>query len=145
MDRVSLVLSAVAVLIVVALAVLPLKLSWPQRVRWTVASQSFGHMGPGPLVYLPLDLREAVLVSVETHSSELHLGVREDQHPACHTMIFVAATEPTAEVESMLREWCALRTPMLLHIDRAGVASLHGPAAAVEDLRRIAVTAPQAA
>jgi len=40
----------------------------------------------------------------------------------------------------MLSEWAALRTPTLLYIDRAGVASLDGPAASITNLRRVRST-----
>jgi hypothetical protein len=38
----------------------------------------------------------------------------------------------------MLEEWCALSTPMLLYVDPAGCATLHGPAAEITGLRTVA-------
>ena len=136
-------LIGVAALVVVAIVLLPLRLPWPELVRWSVSSQSMGYVGAGLFMYLLLDLREVALLSVESHSTRLTVGVLEAQHRASDTMFFVATTEPAPELESMLREWCVLRTPMLLHIDAAGVASLHGPAAAIGELRRLDVRTPQ--
>ena len=141
MDRVLLVALAVVVVVLGAVAFVPAFFSWPRRVRWAVAAQA-ASTGFGVAVY-PLDLREVVLVSVDTFGSSLAVGVAEVGRPPSDTLTFVRAPIPTGDVVSMLCEWCALRTPMLLHVEAGGGASLHGPAAAVAYLRRIATWAAQ--
>jgi hypothetical protein len=78
-----------------------------------------------------------VLVSVHTFGSTLALAVAQVGRPSSDTLTFVRTPTPADDVVSMLCEWCALRTPMLLHIAAAGDASLHGPAAAVANLRSV--------
>ena len=132
----------VAVVVVVGIAALvPLFLPWPQRVRWAVAAQATVHAGIGPAPCAGLDLREVVLVSVQTSGTSLTLGVVEVGRPAGAISTCGGTPVPTNEVVSMLREWCSLRTPMLLHIAPTGDASLHGPAAAVPDLRQVGARA----
>ena len=134
MDGALLVALVVILLVLSAVAFVPLFLSWPRRVRWAVAAQAASHAGFGLAVCAPLDLREVVLVSVNTFGNTLALGVAEVGRPPSDTLTFVRTPTPAGEVVSMLCEWCALRTPMLLHIDAAGSASLHGPAAALANL-----------
>ena len=145
MDRALLVALAVVVVVLGAVAFAPLFFSWPRRVRWAVAAQAVGHAGLGVAACVPLDLREVVLVSVNTFGSSLALGVAEAGRPPSDTLTFVRTPAPAGDVVSMLCEWCALRTPMLLHLETAGVASLHGPAAAVANLRRVGTRAAQEA
>lgn len=137
MNGVSLFAVAVGLLVLAAVPFVPLFLAWPQRVRWTVAAQAMGQAGFGVAVFPPLDLREVVLVSVDARACTLTLGVLEVGRPACDPLTFVSTTPPAAELVSMLREWCALCTPMLLHIDSAGVASLNAPVVAVTNLRSV--------
>ncbi len=143
MDGVPLFAMVVGVLVLGAVVLTPRFLRWPQRVRWTVAAQAIGQAGFGPAGYPLLDLREVVLVSVDADGSDLEVGVLEVGREACDTLSLAGATRSDAEMVSMLREWCALRTPMVLYIDRAGVASLEGPAATVTNLQSVAgLTAP---
>jgi hypothetical protein len=135
MDGLPLFAMAVGALILGAVVFLPLFLPWPQRVRWTVVAQAMSHAGSGLAMCPPLDLREVELVSVDGRGSAITLGILEVGHPACDTLTFMGTTPPTAELVAMLRGWCALRTPMLLFIDTAGVASLDGPVAGVTDLQ----------
>ncbi len=136
MDGALLVVLVVVLLVLSAVAFVPAFLSWPRRVRWAVAAQALSHAGFGVAVYA-LDLREVVLVSVHTSGGTLALAVAEIGRPPSETLTFVRTPTPAGDVVSMLCEWCALRTPMLLHTDAAGSASLHGPAAAVANLRRV--------
>ena len=126
---------AVGVLVLGAVVCTPLLLPWPQQVRWTVAAQAMGEAGNGPAVYPRLHLREVNLVSVDARGSNLELGVVDVGHPAWARLTFMGTTPPAAELESMLRDWCALHTPMLLYIDAAGVASLTGPVATITNLQ----------
>ena len=135
MDWGALVLIAVGIGLAIVLACLPAFLPWPQRVRWTVAARAMSLVGE-PAVSPPPDLREVVLLWVETPGSVLTISVREVAHPAGDPMTFVDRTPPEPELVALLRDWCALRTPMLLVVDRSGVASLDGPAATVTDLCR---------
>jgi len=144
MDGVPLLVLALTALTLGAVALAPLALSWPQRVRWTVATQAIVDAGCGPVACPPLDLREVVLASVDTRGDTLTVGVLEVGRPAAATLTFSGPTPADVEVVSMLREWRALHTPTLLYIDAAGVASLDGPAAGVTDLRRVRRSIPAA-
>jgi hypothetical protein len=137
MDRVLVFVTAVGVLAVAAVALARLLLPWPQRVRWTVMAQAMGHGGPGHTAYPRLDLREVVLVSVEARAGGLEVRVLEVGRPAHDTLTFTGATTDAAELLSMLQDWCAIRTPMLLYLDAAGVASLSGPVATITNLRSV--------
>jgi hypothetical protein len=130
-------LFALAALAIAAVLVAPLLLSWPQRVRWTVATQAMAHAGCGLGAYPPLDLREVVVSSVDARGNTLALGIHEVGRPRAATLPYVCPTPSDPEVVSMLREWAALHTPTLLYIDRAGVASLDGPVASISNLRRV--------
>jgi hypothetical protein len=121
--------------LVVALAFLPLALPWPKRVRWTIAAQTMSNVGSGVVAFPSPDLREVVLVSVETSESTLTVRVLEAGHPAADTLTFVDTSPPAADLVSLLHDWCALRTPVLLHVDRSGAASLNGPATTLTNLR----------
>jgi len=133
------VLAAVVVLAGV-FALLPLPFSWPFFVRWTVAGHTMGLIGPGGATYPMPDLRQLVLTRVGMNAGDLDVDVLEFGHPASHTSTFVGAA-PEVEIVSMLREWCALRTPMLLYVDTFGSASLSGPVASVTSLRPIGASA----
>ncbi len=125
---------------VVAIASAPLLLPWPERIRWTVLAQVVGHAATGHVLHAPLDLREVVLTSVEAGDADLELRVLEVGHPAGDTLAFTSTSEPAAELVLTLQEWCALRTPMLLYVDGAGVASVSGPTATIAELRSVATS-----
>ena len=144
MDVVHHFVIALTALTLAAIALAPPLLSWPQRVRWTVATQAIADAGCAVGAFLPLDLREVVLASVDTRGGTLTVGVLEVGRPAAATLTFAGLTPADADVVSMLREWRALRTPTLLYIDRAGIASLDGPAAGITDLRRVRPLTPAA-
>jgi hypothetical protein len=135
MDVLVLVAIAVGVLALGALPFVPLLLPWPQRVRWTVAVQAMGDVGSAPAMFPPPDLREIVLVSVDVDVDGPILTVLETGRRDEKMRIFHTTTAVPSAVRTMLREWSALRTPMLLHTDAAGDVSLTGPAATVVGLR----------
>ena len=136
MDQVLLVV-AVGALVLGAAVLAPLVLPWPQRVRWLVIAQVMGHDSAANWGYPPLDLREVVLASVKSDERGLGLEVLEVGRPVGDTVTLVRRTAPDPECVSMLHEWCALRTPMLLYVDRSGVSTLSGPAATITALRTL--------
>jgi len=136
MDWSALVIITLGIASAIALAFLPAFLPWPQRVRWTLAARTMGMAGE-PLISPPPDFREVVLLSVDTAGNHLTVRVREVARPAVEALTFVDTAPPPPELVALLRDWCAVRTPMLLVIDRSGVASLDGPVATVTDLCRV--------
>jgi hypothetical protein len=133
---VALVFAIVAAL--AALVAAALDPSWPRQVRWTVRASDFGLGGPAPGVCPPPDWREVALWSTAVREDGFELQVLEAGRRPREALTYASATVPALEVRSMLEEWHELRTPMLLHIDAAGVASLSGPVATVTDLRPVA-------
>ncbi|HKA03631.1 MAG TPA: hypothetical protein VKD67_04860 [Acidimicrobiales bacterium] len=136
------VLSAVVLLVVVA-AFAPLAFSWPRHVRWVVAAQSVGRVDPMSC-WSSFDLRHVELTAVVAGQGRTQLHVLEAGHPASHTVVLERDTPPPPDLATMLQEWAALRTPMLLYIDPAGRATLAGPVAAVSGLtcRRVDARRP---
>jgi hypothetical protein len=135
MDQLGLVLLIVALVsVAVILIVVPTKLSWPERVRWTVLSQATSCAGVTPVMCRPLDLREIVLLFVEVHDEQLTLRVLESGHPTHHALTVVGVAPPS-ELTAMLCEWRDLQTPMLFVQSDADSVSLHGPIASLTDLR----------
>jgi hypothetical protein len=125
---------------VLALAVVisaPMLLAWPYRVRWTVLAQSVGYPAPGLTAWPRLDIREVRLASVEVRDAGVEVDVVEVGRPPQDATRLYATTDPPLPLVSMLQDWCALRTPMLLYVDAAGVASLSGPAATLSELRTV--------
>ena len=138
MDQVLVSAALLGLLLVTGLlAVVPMRLPWPQQVRWTVLSQTTGYIGAGPMMCLPFDLREVTLVAVGTEADKLAMEVRETGHASCDNLIVIGSVPPTGDHVTMLHEWCELRTPMLLYLDPSGGASLHGPVAGATDLRTV--------
>ena len=109
-------------------------------------AEFLGHDSASNLGYPPLDLREVVLTSVGTRERGLEVRVLEAGRHAHDTVTLVRRAPADAEVSCMLQEWCVLHTPMLLYVDSAGSATLHGPAADITGLRNVAACgAPGAA
>jgi hypothetical protein len=135
MDQIGIVVAVFALMCVaVVLAVVPTRLPWAQRVRWTVFSQATNYGGFVPMLCRPNDLREVALLSVDVHDEQLTMSILENGHPTHHTLTVVGSA-PTTEVTAMLHEWRALRTPMVFFHDGAGGVSLHGPIASVTGLK----------
>jgi hypothetical protein len=117
-----------------AVALGPLALPWPERVRWTVVSQAADPFWPLVSVSRPLDLREVTIASLVEQPSRLRIGVlersRRDDEPLALT-----GDIPDADLLALLHDWMALGTPLLLWLDRRGGGALYGPAHALADLR----------
>jgi hypothetical protein len=138
MDGMLVLGSIIGIAITVAILVTPFALSWPQRVRWTVAAQALGATDPVFAAHPPLDLREVVLTGVVTRGCGIELRVREAGHRDDDVITFVTTAAVDAALASMLREWSVLRTPMFLYVDTAGIACVSGPGGTVDELRRVA-------
>jgi hypothetical protein len=129
--------TALGVLALAGMMSAPKILAWPYRVRWTVLAQAAGYPAPGLTIWPRFDIREVRLASVEVHDAGVEVDVVEVGRPPRDATRFCATTRPGPPLVSMLEDWCALRTPMLLYVDPAGVGSLSGPAATVSNLRRV--------
>jgi hypothetical protein len=115
-------------LLVVALGVSPLLRGWPERVRWTVVSQTLANMN---LPFSPpVDFREVVVLFVHATERFLEVRVLEVGPIAAHALV-LESPRPSSELVAMLSEWSLLRTPMLLYLDPTGKAMLTGPVASV--------------
>lgn len=134
MDQVVVVVgAATAICVAVVLALVPMRLPWAQRVRWTVLSQSISNVGGAPTLYPINDVREVEVLSVDDEGGQLSVDICECGHPKEHALTVVGWAP--AEVVAMLREWQLLGTPMIYFHDGAGNASLHGPVASITDMK----------
>jgi hypothetical protein len=115
---VTVVLIGVGCVLVALLACAPMLLSWPAHVRWTTIASSIGQTSWFPTgVTMMEDFRAVVLEALETGPDHLHVRLHETGRPAREILTFERG-EVSAELQAMLAEWKALRTPLLLHIDR---------------------------
>jgi hypothetical protein len=131
----AVLLTAAIVLLVVAGFVWTLvDPSWARQVRWTVAAPALGFAATPHALGVPLDLREVTLGSVQVRNDLFELEVL-DRRAGGRSLTYVSEAVPGPDVLAMLDEWSALRTPMVLHVDGAGVASLTGPVATITGLR----------
>ncbi|HEY7106294.1 MAG TPA: hypothetical protein VH986_07815 [Acidimicrobiia bacterium] len=129
--------AAIAVLAIGALVWRLLDPSWARQVRWTVAASALGFAGLPHAVSGSLDLRDVVLGAVEVRDGVLHVHAL-DRRAGFAPLTYAAASLPAPEVLAMFEEWHELRTPLVLYIERSGVASLTGPVATIADLRPVA-------
>ncbi|MCU1396375.1 MAG: hypothetical protein JWM34_4803 [Ilumatobacteraceae bacterium] len=122
---------------VCALTMVPfVVLSWPQRVRWIVSSQSMSYVVGGPLPPLPIDVREVVVEAVAIDRNQIDIVIADTARDG-HDPTTYATDCPSRDVVALLRDWTALRTPLLLFVDESG-ATLHGPTTSIGRLGRIA-------
>ena len=108
-----------------ALLVAPMRFSWPRRVRWCVAMQALTAAEPTMVAY-QVDLREVRLAWVALARDELVVVVREVGR-ADWDVTSLASSPPPPDDVALLRDWCDLGTPMLLHHAGDGQVSLVGP------------------
>jgi hypothetical protein len=139
-------LAIVALLVIAALACGFFDRSWDAQVRWVVTAPMVGFPGQPYPSLTPLDLREVTLGWVRLRDDALELELldrRADGRASSYVTDAVPAPEALAlEALALLDEWCALRTPMVLYVDQAGVGSLTRPVATISGLRP-AVVQPQ--
>jgi hypothetical protein len=135
MTTLELLLTGTVVTAGVLLAIAPVALPWPQRVRWTVVAHMMDY---GSSSFWAPDLREVTLRSVERVGERLTLTVVEVGHATCDALSFICTASTSPDLLSMLDDWCVLRTPMMLYLDRRDGASLAGPVASVGELHRVA-------
>ena len=110
---------------VLALVVAPMRFSWPRQVRWCVAMQALTTADP-TMVASRIDLREVRLARVALANDELVVVVREVGRGASDATSLASSPPPPDDV-ALLRDWCDLGTPMLLHHAGDGQVSLVGP------------------
>lgn len=118
---------------VLALAVGPLLLPWPWRVRWILAAEAVN-----PLIAVTNAshdvLVEQVLVLTVGHDREaVKIVVERDDGGAGH----VALVGPPCSVGELaaLEGWCCARTPLVLVGEADGASTLQGPHRAITGLR----------
>jgi hypothetical protein len=128
---------ALGAITLAAIGFVPLLLPWPQRVRWTVAAQAMGDSASALAACPAPALREVVLVSVHDRDDGPVFTLQEAGRGGRDMRIFHAPSTIPTDVIVMLSEWSALRTPMLLYVDDAGIATLTGPAATVTGFRGV--------
>jgi hypothetical protein len=127
-------LAAVALAVVGALALAPLRLPWPRRVRWTTTvAQHSAHMGL-MIAYPPFDIREVTLVALHCGRRGLYIEVHESGRRPTDTMVLTRSADVEPCTEVLLRDWLALDTPMVLFVDRNGDAVIEGPVASITGL-----------
>ena len=121
----SIVAIGVASTWLLALLVARMWSSWPRRVRWCVAMQAVTAAEPIIGVY-QIDIREVRLAGVALARDELVVVVREVGRADWDVTSLASSPPPTDDV-ALLRDWCDLGTPMLLHRAGDGQVSLVGP------------------
>ncbi len=115
----------------VAVVLLTLRLPWPQRVHWLVATNALGCWGAPSA---PITMREVFVVDVWTEGCRLNVVVRTSGSPPSDTTLVLAETPPLTTSAQVAR-WRAAGTSLLLVSDGSGRVSLHGPTRAVCGLR----------
>jgi hypothetical protein len=111
----------------VALVLVPLRLPWPQRVRWLVAANALGSWG------IPTDpaiVREVFVVDLYDDTPPRRVVVRPAGRPVRDTSLALPDTAGLSSAAQLAR-WRAAATPLLLVSDGRGGVSLHGPARSV--------------
>ena len=108
-----------------ALLVAPMRFSWPRQVRWCVAMQAVTAAEPA-MVACRIDVREVRIARVAVANDELVVVVREVGR-GDRDVTSLASSPPPPDDVALLRDWCDLGTPMLLHRAGDGQVSLVGP------------------
>ena len=121
------------VLVVLGLAVAPLLLPWPSKVRWALSAEA-----TNPLIAFAnerhgVHVGPVVLVAVRRRPDRLTIEVRPEGSGGGRALV----GRPSAPGElAALEGWCHAGTTLLLIEDAGGVA-LHGPDRAVTGLREV--------
>jgi hypothetical protein len=89
------------------------------------------------IAYPPYDIREVTLVAVRFGPSGLIVELHEPDRRPTDTMVLTRSADVEPCVETMLRDWLALGTPMVLFLDRNDEAVIEGPAASVTGLTSV--------
>ena len=112
------------------LFLVPARLGWAQHVRWCVAAQAMSCSAPLS-GFAALDLREVRLAALGVEEGRVVLSVGgtcggRGVPPRRFTTEAGRPLLPPDDVQ-LLRDWCALGTPLLLHVAHDGQWRLGGP------------------
>ena len=135
------VLVVVGIAAVLAVAMLPFLLPWPQQIRWLVNSVAIPDPYGMSVTPGPLTLREVTIADVDRSAEWIAVGVSETPRLGWLSWYTLPTGTATPDTEACLRDWWAARTPLLLVASDHGEASLHGPAHAVVGFGRPATGA----
>src|SRR5579864_9394713 len=119
------------VLVVMGLAVLPVLLPWPSKVRWALSAEA-----TNPLIAFTnerhgVHVGPVVLVAVDSRPERLAIEVRPEGASGGRALV----GRPSAPGElAALEGWCHTGTTLLL-VDEGGGVVLHGPHRSVTGLR----------
>jgi hypothetical protein len=121
------------VLVVLGLAVAPLLLPWPSKVRWALTAEA-----TNPLIAFTnerhgVHVGPVVLVAVDSGPDGLAIAVRPEGGAGGRAL--VGPSSGPGELAA-LEGWCHTGTTLLL-IEEAGGVALHGPDRAVTGLREV--------
>jgi hypothetical protein len=117
--------------VVLALAVAPLLLPWPSRLRWILTAEAVNPLIAATNERHGVHVGPVVLVAVDNRPDRLSIEVRPEGAAAGRALV----GRPSAPGElAALEGWCHAGTTLLL-VDEAGGAVLHGPDRAVTGLR----------
>jgi len=130
-----LILAGVAAL--VAIAIVPFVLPWPQHLRWLVASMAVPDPTGMSSPPCPLMMREVALRGVHHLGDLVIVEVMEASHVSRGSSYELSRGEATPTTTARLERWSAAHTPLLLVTDDSGEASLHGPAHSVVGLHPV--------
>jgi len=117
------------------LAVLPLLLPWPSKVRWILAVEAANPLIAATNARRDVHVSPVVLVSVDSRADRLCLVVEDgaDGGDGHHHVLLGPPAAPG--LQARLEGWCHARTPLLLVGDGQHRVALHGPDAAARGLR----------
>ena len=115
------------------LAVLPVLLPWPSKVRWILAVEAANPLIAATNARRDLHVSPVVLVSVDNGADGLAVVVEDGGDP--HHRHELVGPPAAPGLQARLEGWCHARTPLLLVGDGRHQVALHGPDAAARGLR----------
>jgi len=118
---------------VLGLAVLPVLLPWPSKVRWILAVEAANPLIAATNARRDLHVSPVVLVSVDNGADGLAVVVEDSGDP--HHRHELVGPPAAPGLQARLEGWCHARTPLLLVGDGRHQVALHGPDAAARGLR----------
>lgn len=128
-------LAAVLIAGTVALAIGPLLLPWPWKLRWIVTAEAVNPLIAVSNAHHHVQLEEVVLVKFADDHATLVVVVEPDRgEPRARTEL----VGPPCSIGELaaLEGWYTGRTPLLLVEEEGGVATLQGPHRAITGLHQ---------
>jgi len=117
------------------LAVLPVLLPWPSKVRWILAVEAANPLIAVTNARRDLHVSPVVLEAVDNRADRLALVVRDGDSGGDGGRHELVGPPAPPGLQARLEGWCHARTPLLLVGDGHHRVALHGPDATARGLR----------